>query len=96
VSPQHLGEVNVTVPIAAILSELMQLNVLLAIFNMIPIPPLDGGNVLAALLPRSAAAVFNQIRPYGFVLLCALIVSDGFRLLVMPPYWFILSRLSAH
>jgi Zn-dependent protease len=96
VSPQHVGEVTFTVPLAHTLSELMQLNVLLAVFNMVPIPPLDGGNVLAGLLPRSAASVFNQIRPYGFLLLYALILTDGFRLIVMPPYQFILSWLPTH
>src|SRR5438034_1892038 len=69
VSPQTLGEPNVTAPLAAILGQLIRLNVLLAVFNMIPIPPLDGGNVLAGLLPESMASVFNRIRPYGFLLL---------------------------
>ena len=96
VSPQTLGEANVSVPIARILSELVQLNVLLAVFNMVPIPPLDGGNVLAGLLPRSAASVFNQIRPYGVLLLYGLVLSNGFRLIVMPPYEFILSWLPTH
>ena len=96
VSPHTIGEPTVTVPLAAILSQAMRLNVLLAVFNMVPIPPLDGGNVLAGLLPRSAAAVFNQIRPYGFVLLYALILSNGFRLIVVPPYEFILSWLPTH
>src|SRR5206468_6962173 len=40
VSPQHAGEANVSAPLAAILSQAMRLNVLLAIFNMVPIPPL--------------------------------------------------------
>jgi len=93
VSPHTLGEPNVSVPIAAILSQLMRLNVLLAVFNMIPIPPLDGGNVLAGLLPPSLAAVFNQLRPYGFLLLYALILTGGFEHIVVPPYRFIVSWL---
>ena len=93
VSPQTLGEPNVSVPLANILSQAMQLNVLLAVFNMLPIPPLDGGNVLGGLLPRSAAVVFNQIRPYGFLLLYALILSNGFENIIGPPYFFILSWL---
>src|SRR5262245_25663575 len=93
VSPQRLDEANVSVPIAIMLGQLMRLNVLLAVFNMIPIPPLDGGNVLAGLLPYSAARAFNRIRPYGFMLLYLLILSGGFNYLVIPPYEFIVSWL---
>jgi Zn-dependent protease len=93
ISPQTLGEGNVSVPLALILSQLIRLNVLLAVFNMIPIPPLDGGNVLAGVLPRSLATLVNNVRPYGFVLLYALVLTNGFAIVVMPPYHFILSLL---
>ena len=93
VSPQTIGEPNVTAPLAALLGQLLRLNVLLAVFNMVPIPPLDGGNVLAGLLPRSLAAPFNQLRPYGFLLLYALIFTGGFEHIVVPPYRFIVSWL---
>jgi Zn-dependent protease len=93
VSPVTLGEPNVSVPIASMLSRALQINVLLAVFNMIPIPPLDGGNVLAGLLPSSLATMFNKIRPYGFVLLYVLVLSGGFETIVLPPYRFILSWL---
>ena len=93
ISPQTLGESNVSAPIAMLLSRLVYLNVLLAVFNMLPIPPLDGGNVLAGLLPPNLAALFNRVRPYGFVLLYALILSNGFNYVVIPPARFILSWL---
>ena len=93
VSPQTMGESNVSVPIATLLTRLVNLNVLLAVFNMLPIPPLDGGNVLAGLLPPNFAELFNKIRPYGFVLLYALILSNGFSYIVIPPARFILSWL---
>jgi len=93
VSPQTIGEANVTAPLAAILSQAMRLNVLLAVFNMIPIPPLDGGNVLAGLLPYRMAVPFNQLRPYGFLVLYALILTGGFNYLVVPPYNMIVSLL---
>jgi Zn-dependent protease len=96
ITPQTLGEPTVSVPVAAILSRLMALNVLLAVFNMIPIPPLDGGNVLAGVLPPNLAEVFNKLRPYGFVLLYALVLSGGFEMIVLPPYRFILSWLPTH
>jgi Zn-dependent protease len=60
---------------------------------MLPIPPLDGGNVLSGLLPPRLAASFNQLRPYGFLLLYALILTGGFETIVIPPYLFILSWL---
>jgi Zn-dependent protease len=93
ISPQTLDHANVSAPLATFLSQAMRLNVLLAVFNMIPIPPLDGGNVLAGLLPTHLAGIFNQIRPYGFILLYALILTGGFDALVVPPYRFILSWL---
>ena len=93
VTPQTLGESNVSVPIATLLTRLVNLNVLLAVFNMLPIPPLDGGNVLAGLLPPNIAELFNRVRPYGFVLLYALILTNAFSYIVIPPARFILSWL---
>ena len=95
VSPQTLDAANISAPIASILSRVIFLNVLLAVFNMIPIPPLDGGNVLAGLLPFRLAVGFNRLRPYGFLLLYALILTGGFDRLVLPPYRFIVSWLPA-
>jgi Zn-dependent protease len=93
VSPVILGEVDVSVPLATLLSRGVQTNLLLAVFNMLPIPPLDGGNVLSGLLPVNLAARFDQIRPYGFLLLYALIFTNGFQYVVLQPYYFLRSWL---
>ncbi len=93
VSPVILGEPNLTAPLARLFSMGVQLNLLLAVFNMLPIPPLDGGNVLSGLLPANLARYFDQIRPYGFLLLYALILTDGFAYIVLPPYNFLRSWL---
>ena len=50
-------------------------NVLLAVFNMVPVPPLDGGNVLSGLLRGPMADAFDRLRPYGFLILYGLMLT---------------------
>jgi Zn-dependent protease len=52
------------------------LNIVLAIFNLLPFPPLDGEKVVSELLPAGAAAVYDRIRPYGpFVLMILIFIG---------------------
>jgi Zn-dependent protease len=72
----------------AILKDAVTTNLILAFFNLIPIPPLDGGNVLAGLVPESAARVIDQVRQFGFIALYALMLSGILTELIMPPTVF--------
>ena len=55
----------------------VQINLLLAFFNLIPVPPLDGGNVMIGLLPPRMAAAYSALRNYGFLILYALMLTGS-------------------
>lgn len=63
-------------PLCTILKLSFMVNVFLAFFNLIPIPPLDGSWVLEHLFPRTLGPIYSRIRPYGFILFLLLIYSN--------------------
>ncbi|MCU0652370.1 MAG: site-2 protease family protein [Candidatus Omnitrophica bacterium] len=67
-----------------ILEYLISINVILGIFNLIPIPPLDGSRILSALLPFNLASQYNRLEPYGFILLLLLITSGITNIILWP------------
>ena len=76
-----------------ILAAAVQINLLLAFFNLVPVPPLDGGNVLAGLLPESGAALLDGLRQYGFILLYVLMLTGILTQLIRPPTEFLMELL---
>lgn len=68
----------------------VQVNTYLAVFNLIPVPPLDGSGVLMGLLPDQAAQSYDRLRPYGFIIVVALIYLGLLQVIIRPIELFIL------
>lgn len=78
VSSLLLNFVPETSQMAGILKTFTGINVGLFVFNMLPIPPLDGSRVLYAFAGRSLRDLLERIEPFGFVLIIALVLLGGF------------------
>jgi Zn-dependent protease len=64
----------------------VRINIILALFNLIPIPPLDGSHILALLLPRDLARLYSHLQPVGFILILILFYIGILGAIIMPLY----------
>ena len=74
----------ITIPLYWMIIISIQLNVALAIFNLIPLPPLDGGRIMTGVLPYRQAVGFSKVEPYGFLILILLLASGAIDSLLFP------------
>ena len=92
-APVSAGPDGATAGIAPALETAVVVNVLLAVFNMVPVPPLDGGNVLSGLLTGPMGDAFDRLRPYGFLILYGLMFTGTLWTIISPPASLLLSWL---
>jgi Zn-dependent protease len=91
--PPSVGAIAVVEPLLQFAAAFFRINVLLAVFNMIPVPPLDGSNVVAALLPPQLAVQWDGVRQYGIFILYGLMLTGVLGTIIGPPYRFLAGLL---
>jgi len=76
-------------PVLWFLDYLLMLNISLAVFNLLPFPPLDGSKVLSTFLPESFSPIFALLEQYGFLILLLLVYWGVVGVIIQPVYYLI-------
>lgn len=77
-------------PLDRILGKIFHFNIILAVFNLIPLPPLDGGHFLPYFLPRRSWSLIHQLEQYGPLLLLLLVMSGATSRILGPVVSFVI------
>ena len=88
------GNAWVGIPLTYMGEAGIMINVILAVLNLIPLPPLDGSKVIIPLLPKRSTYYFMLLEPYGFFILILLMITGGLSYLLSPPVFLLINGIS--
>lgn len=76
----------------ALLLTTIQINAMLAVFNLIPVPPLDGSKILMGLLPPAQAVSYARLQPYGVLILLLLVMTNVLSVFLLGPMRWLITQ----
>lgn len=79
---------SILTPLILLFNIAIFFNLVLAFFNLIPLPPLDGSKILAYLLPKRYSDFFDKIERYSLIIFIALIYTGFFKIIIYPVFFF--------